>query len=115
MRLNSDLVQRTLSQFEAQAIPDNHPSMPDLSRTFGDHTFFIDADGLHIVEPAMPSEDGHEAGQVVRWPAGKMPTARAWWRIRPSRPTWWSSLGLAAMGPARSTEPVADLSRSDTA
>jgi len=66
MRLNSDLVQRTLSQCEAQAIPDNHPSMPDLSRTFGDHTFFIDADGLHIVEPAMPSEDGHEAGQVVR-------------------------------------------------
>lgn len=66
MRMNSTLVQRTLSQFEAQAIPDNHPSMPDLNRTFGDHTFFIDADGLHIIEPAVPSEDGHEAGQVVR-------------------------------------------------
>jgi hypothetical protein len=66
MRLSSTLVQRTLSQFEAQAIPDNHPSMPELNRTFGDHTFFIDADGLHIVEPSMSNEDGQEAGQVVK-------------------------------------------------
>ncbi len=66
MRLNSTLVQRTLSQFEAQAIPENHPSIPDLSRTFGDHTFFIADDGLHIVEPTVPTEDGHEAGQVVK-------------------------------------------------
>lgn len=66
MRLDSERVQRTLNQFEAQAIPDNHPSMPDLNRTFGDHTFFIDGDGLHIVEPAVPDEDGHETGQVVK-------------------------------------------------
>jgi hypothetical protein len=66
MRLNSTLVERTLSQFEAQAIPENHPSIPDLSRTFGDHTFFIDGDGLHIVEPTVPTEDGQEAGQVVK-------------------------------------------------
>jgi hypothetical protein len=66
MRLNSALVQRTLSQFEAQAIPENHPSVPDLSRTFGDHTFFIDGDGLHIVERTVPAEEGHEAGQVVK-------------------------------------------------
>jgi hypothetical protein len=66
MRLSSTLVQRTLSQFQAQAIPENHPSMPELSRTFGDHTFFIDADGLHIVEPAVPADNGQEAGQVVK-------------------------------------------------
>jgi hypothetical protein len=66
MRLNSALVQRTLSQFEAQAIPENHPSIPDLSRTFGDHTFFIDGDGLKIIEPAVPDEDGQETGQVVK-------------------------------------------------
>jgi hypothetical protein len=64
--LNSTLVQRTLSRFEAQAIPDNHPSMPELNRTFGDHTFFIGADGLHIVEPAAPTKDGQEAGQLVK-------------------------------------------------
>ncbi len=66
MRLTTPLIQRTLSQFEAQAIPDNHPSMPDLSRTFGDHTFFIDGEGLHIVEPALETDDGQEAGQVVK-------------------------------------------------
>ena len=66
MRLTTPLVQRTLSQFEAQAIPDNHPSMPELSRTFGDHTFFIDGEGLHIVEPTVETDDGHAAGQVVK-------------------------------------------------
>jgi hypothetical protein len=66
MRLTTPLIQRTLSQFEAQAIPDNHPSMPELSRAFGDHTFFIDAEGLHIVEPTLETDDGHEAGQVVK-------------------------------------------------
>jgi hypothetical protein len=66
MRLTTPLIQRTLSQFEAQAIPDNHPSMPELSRTFGDHTFFIDGEGLHIVEPTVETDDGHEAGQIVK-------------------------------------------------
>jgi hypothetical protein len=66
MRLTPTLVQRTLSQFEAQAIPDSHPSMPDLNGTFGDHTFFIDGDGLKIVEPAVVDENGHETGQVVK-------------------------------------------------
>jgi hypothetical protein len=66
MRLTTPAIQRTLSQFEAQAIPDNHPSMPELARAFGDHTFFIDAEGLHIVEPTVETDDGHEAGQVVK-------------------------------------------------
>jgi hypothetical protein len=66
MRLSSTLVARTLSQFEAQAIPDNHPSMPELNRTFGDHTFFLDGEGLHIVEPTAPSEEGIEAAQVMK-------------------------------------------------
>jgi hypothetical protein len=66
MRLTAPLIQRTLSQFEAQAIPDNHPSMPELNRAFGDHTFFIDGEGLHIVEPADDTAEGHAAGQVFR-------------------------------------------------
>lgn len=66
MRLTTLLIQRTLSQFEAQAIPDNHPSMPELNRAFGDHTFFIDGEGLHIVELTGETDDGHDAGQVVK-------------------------------------------------
>jgi hypothetical protein len=67
MRLTTPLIERTLSQFEAQAIPDNHPSMRELCRTFGDHTFFIDGEGLHIVEPTVETDDdGNASGQVVR-------------------------------------------------
>ena len=66
MRLTSARVERTLSQFEAQAIPDNHPAVPRLNELFGDHTFFLAGDGLHIVEPAGLQDGGTEAGQVVK-------------------------------------------------
>ena len=66
MKLSSSQVERTLHQLQAQALPDNHPSVPELNRVFGDHTFFLDESGLHIVEPAVPDEDESEAGQVVK-------------------------------------------------
>jgi hypothetical protein len=65
MRLTSTLVERTLTQFEAEAIPDNHPVVAQLRGLFGDHTFFLDGNGLNIVEPAEPSEEGIQAGKVV--------------------------------------------------
>jgi len=65
MRLTPVLVERTLSQFEAQAIPDNHPMIPQLYEIFGDHTFFLDDNGLNIVEPAEPTQAGGQAGKVV--------------------------------------------------
>jgi len=66
MKLTTARVERTLHQFQAQAIPENHPSVPELNRVFGDHTFFLDGDGLHIVEPTVPTEDGEPAGKVVK-------------------------------------------------
>src|SRR4051812_41674766 len=59
MKLSTARVQQTLSQLEeqtifqdARAIPDDNPAIPQLNELFGDHTFFLDSDGLHIVEPA---------------------------------------------------------------
>src|SRR5712671_1474074 len=52
MKLTSAQVERTLGQFEAQAIPDDHPVIPQLNDLFGEHTFFLDRNGLNIVEPA---------------------------------------------------------------
>ena len=52
MKLNSAQLERTLRQFEAQAIPDDHPVIPQLNDLFGEHTFFLDRNGLNIVEPA---------------------------------------------------------------
>lgn len=66
MKLDSQGVERTLSQFEAQKIPDDHPAVPQLLELFGDHTFFVDGLGLHIVEPAASGDSGKETGKVVR-------------------------------------------------
>jgi hypothetical protein len=66
MRLSPAKVERTLTQFEAQAIPENHPSIPELNRLFGDHTFFLDGNGLNIVEAAVTGAEGSEEGQVVK-------------------------------------------------
>ncbi len=65
MKLNSDQVTRTLSQFDAQVLPDSHPAVPQLNSLFGDHTFFLNNSGLNVVEPAGTSEREAEAGEVV--------------------------------------------------
>ena len=41
MKLTTAHVERTLHQFQAQAIPDSHPSIPELNRVFGERTFFF--------------------------------------------------------------------------
>jgi hypothetical protein len=65
MKLTPALVERTLTQFDAEAIPDDDPVIPQLNRLFGDHTFFLDCHGLNIIEPAGPAQTGME-GQVVK-------------------------------------------------
>jgi hypothetical protein len=55
MKLASTMIDQTLDQFEAEAIPDSHPAVPELNKIFGDHTFFIDDSGLNIVEPSGTS------------------------------------------------------------
>lgn len=64
MRLSTARVERALSQVTAQAIPENHPVVPQLSQIFGDHTFFVDNSGLLIVEPTDSAEI--PKGQVIK-------------------------------------------------
>jgi hypothetical protein len=65
MKLAAAMVAQTLDQFDAKVLPETHPAVPELSNRFGDHTFFIDDNGLNIIEPAEPDEPGHTAGVVV--------------------------------------------------
>jgi hypothetical protein len=65
MKLNSAQVEKTLTQFEAQVIPDDHPLVPKLNELFGEHTFFLDGNGLNVVEPNNNTEAGPPAGTVV--------------------------------------------------
>ena len=65
MKLNSAQVERALSQFDAQALPDNHPAVPQLNSLFGDHTFFLDNSGLNVLEPTEAPEVGTQIGKIV--------------------------------------------------
>jgi hypothetical protein len=65
MKLTSAQVERTLSQFEAEVVPDDHPAVPQLNRLFGPHTFFLATNGRNIVGPAGTSPSGIESAKVV--------------------------------------------------
>jgi hypothetical protein len=65
MKLNSAQVEQTLAQFEAVVIYDDHPLVPKLNELFGDHTFFLDGNGLNVVEPNESTGAGAPAGTVV--------------------------------------------------
>jgi hypothetical protein len=56
MRLNTTQIQQTLTQFPAEPIPADHPAVAKLESIFGDHTFFLDGNGLNIVEPLEKDE-----------------------------------------------------------
>ena len=65
MKLNSAQLERTLGQFEARAIPDDHPVIPQLNDLFGEHTFFLNRNGLNIVEPAEATAGAAQSAKVV--------------------------------------------------
>ncbi len=64
MKLNAAQVEQALSQFDAQALPDTHPVMPQLNNLFGDHTFFLDKSGLNVLESLDPDAEAR-TGTVV--------------------------------------------------
>lgn len=73
MRLSTARVRQTLEQLEERpafqgtvAVPDDNPVLPKLTEVFGDHTFFLDSEGLHIVEPAAPGAAEAPTGQVIK-------------------------------------------------
>ncbi len=73
MKLSGALLKRTLDQLEeqpafqnAEVVPEDNPAMSQLNHLFGDHTFFLDSDGLHIVEPTAAAPSGTPMGVVVK-------------------------------------------------
>jgi hypothetical protein len=66
MKLTAARVDRTLSQFEAMPLPEDHPAIAQLNQLFGEHTFFLTVSGLHVVEPAETPDEADPTGQVVK-------------------------------------------------
>jgi hypothetical protein len=86
MKLNTAQVARTESQLQAQALPENHPLVPELNRLFGDHTYFLNRSGLNIVErageaPELSASDvGGDTGVVINianWTDSSLPKLKA--------------------------------------
>jgi hypothetical protein len=65
MKLNATQVKQTLSQYDAQVLPDDHPAVTQLNDLFGDHTFFLDGGGLKVLEPTETPEMQAQTGEVV--------------------------------------------------
>lgn len=62
MKLNEAQISKTLAQFPAQVLAEDHPAAAQFRELFGHHTFFLDARGLHVLEllevPGMEAQDG---------------------------------------------------------
>ena len=67
MRLTNEQVERALHQFDAQAIPDDHPVVAQLNDLFGDHTFFLDSHGLNVVEPIEHEAETATVINIADW------------------------------------------------
>ncbi|HLG83443.1 MAG TPA: hypothetical protein VKY22_20690 [Bradyrhizobium sp.] len=70
MKLNEGQIGRTLSQFRAQVLAEDHPAAVQFCELFGDHTFFLDHRGLYVLEllqvPGMESQEG-EVISLANW------------------------------------------------
>lgn len=50
MKLTAPQIEQVANQLQARPVPENSRMAPDLERYFGQHTFFLGGDGLHILE-----------------------------------------------------------------
>ena len=83
MKMNSTQIEQTLHQLDAEAIPAGHPMMPQLERIFGEHTYFLDGNGLNIVEPVETEKNTARRGVVVNIASWTDANAEA---LRPHEP-----------------------------
>jgi hypothetical protein len=67
MKLTAEQIDGVTSEFEAEAVPQDNRMIADLNNMFGEHTFFLDNNGLHIVEKlAEPEKAGAPIVRVVK-------------------------------------------------
>ena len=65
MKLTAEQIDSVTSQFEAQTVPQDNRMIAE--NIFGEHTFFLDNNGLYIVEKlAEPEEAGAPIVRVVK-------------------------------------------------
>ena len=65
MKLSALHSAQTARQLGFWEVPETHPANPSLCEFFGDHTFFLDSEGLSIVEPNEP-ENAVDLARIVK-------------------------------------------------
>lgn len=67
MKLSTAQIAEVKEQTGIDPVPEEHPTAPNLKEAFGDHTFFLDTNGLHVLE-AAPGEkiEEKQALAVIR-------------------------------------------------
>ena len=66
MKLKSAQVEQVLDKLPSEVIPENHPTVPELESVFGQHTFFLGREGLHVVERTGSEDETDGTAYVVK-------------------------------------------------
>ncbi len=68
MKLTDAQAELIKSKFGAEPLPSDEPAVGQLTEAFGDHTFYLDANGLVVFEPVEdPDADAARAVVVAVW------------------------------------------------
>ncbi len=65
MKLSAIHTAQAARQLDSWVVPETHPANLSLCETFGDHTFFLDSEGLVIAEPSE-AETADELARIVK-------------------------------------------------
>ena len=67
MKLSQREIEQVQVQMKAEPMPGDHPALPYLKTSIGDHTFYIGSDGVFIWESAGDDGegDGEEGNRII--------------------------------------------------
>jgi hypothetical protein len=84
MKLNDTQMQQVNKQTGLEPIPDDNPATPRLQERFGEHTFYLDANGLYIWEPVDAADGANQPAAAVMLAAWAGDEKQA---LKPTEPT----------------------------
>jgi len=67
MKLSPEQVRRVEENIEGHVVPETHAAAPQLETVFGRHTFFLDDQGLSIVERSPLDDHVGNLVSVANW------------------------------------------------
>lgn len=71
MKLTEDQQRIVEDRTGLQPVPEDNPAMAQLRENFGDHTFYVDDQGLYVLEPHENEDEetpaSAQAVQIASW------------------------------------------------